>query len=579
MGQRRLTRLFAAHLLVAAGGAAIFLAVTSVGGLGGQDASSAGLALSGSASTSGRSRVANRRLAGAPAPGGKGSDGGKGGKGGKGDGPIWQPRLGPFFGEPVLGVFLGILSITLSTAVLWAHQSYLSRVYGLYTSGDKELVSLQGDQDTGEEDDNFKLVHLSGAMMEPQAFVQDRVFGVMLTEGCVRLRRTVQVYQYVPNAAGKSFALQWYSGWNHPTHFPKDSVMRKNKKPEGLTVGCLTFDSSLVYLGDGWTMPKEMLEHLEAFVPASKKIKDEVLACNCAEGLLTFEKDGDWWYYSQGEEKTGVPQLGDVRVTYEIVPSMGVTVMGLQVRRDFFERVRAKVGSPEYTFLPYRLPRARWLCDSEALRRQNVVEEALKPRHQREEDIACVEPFGAMCCTCRALNHRFSKQQLQQIYYVSPVATESAQDSFANLKQELPRRPTLLLPPLCWIFECLGCLLLVNQIYGSLITWEWTSFLLNLLPVDLMGRIYLTSILLGTFWVASTVVVAHSRVSKRFTLFLVLLFVALGAVIVVAGNWAVPRYLGSDPYVFPPKPDDDGYNVTTTTLYDDDDDDDYRVLY
>merc|ERR1712079_426066 len=105
-------------------------------------------------------------------------------------------------------------------------------------------------EDANEENNN-RLVHIEGELMQAMAPVSDPIFNVSFQSECVRLKRTVEVYQLTKEEGnlfpGEQYVERWSDVWHDPEDFPPYVCM--NTMPEGLLIGATIQNCSRVQYG------------------------------------------------------------------------------------------------------------------------------------------------------------------------------------------------------------------------------------------------------------------------------------------------------------------------------------------
>lgn len=458
--------------------------------------------------------------------------------------PPWYNRTGPsdfqpqfgLLGEPWIGFALSLALMLVANSVLYTKENFTAQVMRLYGHLGA-TKSFTEEDDVDDECDNCP-VHLSGVLMKGVEPVVDEIFGVSLANGACRLRRTVEVYRHCTTVE-----KVWSDTWVSRKNASIDSTLRQNIKPDGLTIGSTYIQSPCVYLGEDacWKIMDDMLETFDEFVPATHLIKDKVLHANVAGGQLEFEKGrGEWWYWSgRHGDSTGAekkPQIGDVRVKFEVVPSCKVTVLGLQIRRDVIEVFRVRVGVPVHTILPYRLTRARCCCgDTESVRRQDLLSAALKDKAELSRENECTEPCYSLCLPCVTASRFFERVVRLTGVYRLAKGEEKLSESIKAV-QVNTSIAWILLRILTLAMNVFGAILFVNQTLYNLQYRNPTRQLFPWLPRQERAQIIILGALLGVAMQGAVVITAHSFYSNIWTAIYIVSYTILLLLTFFIGN-------------------------------------------
>jgi hypothetical protein len=87
----------------------------------------------------------------------------------------------------------GVCMICFAYPMVWMNERKLVKIYKVIASGRENCVEANAEEPS--EENNFKLVHAKG-MLSTEKTVDDEQFGLQ-KEGLIKLRREVEVYQWV----------------------------------------------------------------------------------------------------------------------------------------------------------------------------------------------------------------------------------------------------------------------------------------------------------------------------------------------------------------------------------------------
>eukprot|EP00441_Pelagodinium_beii_P024366 CAMPEP_0197657430 /NCGR_PEP_ID=MMETSP1338-20131121/44620_1 /TAXON_ID=43686 ORGANISM="Pelagodinium beii, Strain RCC1491" /NCGR_SAMPLE_ID=MMETSP1338 /ASSEMBLY_ACC=CAM_ASM_000754 /LENGTH=489 /DNA_ID=CAMNT_0043233797 /DNA_START=101 /DNA_END=1570 /DNA_ORIENTATION=+ len=261
-------------------------------------------------------------------------------------------------GEFIVGIVLVVLGVT--GAYFFERQQ--ARVDCLLSQGRSSCVRVDAAKVMPEA--TGKLVYLSGAVLRPEAPVQDPRFACnKLGTNCVRLRSRVQVFQWTED--GEGFQQKW-SEAEQNSRALRDSG-RVTAMPPGLSVGTTITNSGAVKYGSGFVVPSGLLDQCKSFRAASALLGPEVWSL---DGQLRFLQHTDGNFYWRpgtrpwtAEDVAQDPQPGDARAFFEaVVPGM-VTILALQ----------ADGHAGTAALLPYRLVPEDWWPDNDSRRRHSEL--------------------------------------------------------------------------------------------------------------------------------------------------------------------------------------------------------------
>jgi hypothetical protein len=252
----------------------------------------------------------------------------------------WFSRIG----ESIKGIIFGIIVIPVMVILLWWNEGRAVTTANSLKEGAAAVISVAADKVDAANDK--KLIHVMG---EASALgpVSDPDFGI--SAAALRLLRTEEIYQWVENK--KSETKEKVGGGEETTTtytYEKDWVDEPIKSSEfkqasdhvnqgSLIAGNAEFHAENVTLGS-FKVPEDFVSRMGN--PEGYALKEESL--NSLTGDLkdaaSIEKGA--FYFG---EKPSAPQIGDVRISYEIVKAGAFSILAAQLA-DTFEAYPTKAG-------------------------------------------------------------------------------------------------------------------------------------------------------------------------------------------------------------------------------------------
>jgi len=323
---------------------------------------------------------------------------------------------------------LGAVLVLISVPALWFYERQKARSYSLFSTARSSCTSLSGAKASPEH--CGVLTHITGWQTRPTAAVRDPRFpGVVLKEGCVRLRTGVQVYQPLERRSGSSQKPELKGsvreGWSEVEHrMPnQEGPQRSSVAPPGLRMGTTVTNCGHVDLGPGFTLPDALVDQCRNFKPVDHLLDDAVTT---DDGKLLFKRHDDGHFYCRHgvdawspKDVAEAPRLGDARVLFEHVAPGPVTVLALQVD--------ATGGDQKMTFSPFRLI-SRGLCGlNEEEEKLALKAQARKSREMLAREDQCL-PGSSICCGCNLMSRCYTGVMTPEIFCLFD-GTRSADDA------------------------------------------------------------------------------------------------------------------------------------------------------
>jgi len=251
----------------------------------------------------------------------------------------WFSRLG----GAVKGILFGLILIAVSFALLFWNEGRAVKRQKALEEGEGKVVSVSADKvDPANEG---KLVHLSGQATTDEELT-DPVFGIQAN--ALKIRRSVEMYQWEQSTSSEtkkklgggtetvttySYSKDWSASVINSGEF-KDSQGHDN--PKSMPYTSEDWQAKKVNLG-GFLLSSSLISMINAFEP---------LAAGNGEQLPNALKENtkvvDGGFYIG--EAPGTPNVGDLRITFNIVKPLGVSVISTQ-KGDSFVPYKSSNGN------------------------------------------------------------------------------------------------------------------------------------------------------------------------------------------------------------------------------------------
>lgn len=355
----------------------------------------------------------------------------------------WLQKMGNSFWAVVIGFFM----ICVSFPVMWANERRIAKYESLIKIGQRECLTVEPDKSNSE--NRGSLVHVQGKA-EGKAPVVDRRFKEFNMEaGCLLMRSTVEVYQWVEtqqteskkdnvgggttNTTTYKYSKQWTSTAINSIYFNERDKVNTVAKPD-MRLGTETATCDLVFFGDGFTLTPDLVNQLTNFSDAQSILGDSV---------GDFKKQGTYFCFPEHRSQ---PEIGDMRAKFEYILDSTATVMALQLSgRDSKD-----------TFAPYRMI-SRGLCGLNEMeqKRRQLIESAKTPEDLYKDSKCTLGPLDCLlcCCVCipNCVNYCFSGMAPPQIFHLFPGSLSTG-DCWNRIEASVSAQK--------WILRLVGWLLL-----------------------------------------------------------------------------------------------------------------------
>ncbi|CAE7254480.1 unnamed protein product [Symbiodinium sp. CCMP2592] len=304
----------------------------------------------------------------------------------------WFSRLGNAIWSVVAGLWL----ILFSLALMWMNEERNAQQESILQLGRSEVQTITSKW--VDEQLHGTLIHMNDADAQGMDEMKDRRFPALRMEsGCLRMRSQVQVYQweedkrYVKDLDDQRLAMYSYREIWSDTQIDsasfRESSERNSISVAGLPCGTVQITNTTVKYGDGFYLPKEMVEQLDNWQNANSHVQN--LEYN---GTRFGNPSEGWLYYPESAAQS--PTIGSVRVRLEYVADGPVSIVALQTADDKHPRAAS--------FLPYRLV-SRGLCcglRDQALQKALLIQGQKRSHQLYKEEPWTFGPFEWLCCLC-----------------------------------------------------------------------------------------------------------------------------------------------------------------------------------
>lgn len=334
----------------------------------------------------------------------------------------WFSKMAFAIAAAAAGVFLIIFSITL----LWENEHNAAKLESVISIGESECISLTS---TEADSDKCRLVHCHGGNAKAlEAVADERCEALFASTGVLRLRTTVEAYQWVEHSETTNEKDRFGGGTTSTTRYTYEKrwsvlVIDSNHFNQGtfrnflmladFDLGVRSMTCGKVACGQ-FMLPPDLVEQLQNFEDGAA-----VFGSTISRGSASFQKGTDcYYYYPQRTGALSEPEVGDMRMSVEIVKDGPVTVLGLSIATE---------EPSTCTFLPYRAVSRGFLC--------GITEEELEMRLRREgrmtseelfakEKVSCPGPLSCLFCCCllplNLVSLIFASMSTPQIYALFP---------------------------------------------------------------------------------------------------------------------------------------------------------------
>jgi len=269
----------------------------------------------------------------------------------------WFSRIGQSLG----GIVFGLILLLVGVVLLFWNEGRAVQTYQSLKEGQGLVLNIDGGAvDTA---NDGKLVHLTADATTEEALV-DEDFGI--SANAIRLRRNAEMYQWKETEKSETrqklgggeetvttytYSKEWSSGLNNSAHF-HDAAGHEN--PSEFPYDSMTWDAEDVAVG-AFFLSADLISALADFT--------ELPVREMPEGAA--------WPENARPDKGGIylgadpaqPQIGDVRLKYEVVEPGPVSLIAAQ-SGDSFSAYRTKAGDALAMITAGRVPAQQMFEDA-----------------------------------------------------------------------------------------------------------------------------------------------------------------------------------------------------------------------
>ena len=269
------------------------------------------------------------------------------GGGSGGDSYSETTRVGWFsrIGEAIKGMLVGLILFVISFPLLFWNEGRAVKEYQSNLEGERSVITVPADKvDPGNEG---KLVHISGKAVTDDT-IKDADFGV--DAKALRLKRIAQIFQWketekrssTKNLGGSETRKKDYTYEKVWANSVIDSAEFKHADNHHNT-GSLEFNSyaknaAKITVG-AFALPEMLSNRIAKFEPINAASIDPK---NASEAVRTHWKPHGEWFH-RGKDPSN-PEIGDLRVKFEIVDPLDVSLFAKQVG-DSFQSYQTKYNA------------------------------------------------------------------------------------------------------------------------------------------------------------------------------------------------------------------------------------------
>jgi len=226
----------------------------------------------------------------------------------------------------IIGFIFSFITIIISSLFL-VFSVYAGYLYvRTFQEGISDVISIPSDRiDAANEN---KLVHLTGEVYTEEVLA-DNITGFSLK--AIKLERNVEMYQWEEEVKEEDgeYIYKYYKDWDD------EAVDSFCFHEYGYHNPSLPYSSNLqivkeVKLG-AFTINQSMIEKLDNFVPVTITEEDRKSLPSELKEKTTIYK-GKYYYIGSNPDK---PIIGDIRISYKIVPAVTVSIIAMQKGNSF----------------------------------------------------------------------------------------------------------------------------------------------------------------------------------------------------------------------------------------------------
>ncbi len=245
----------------------------------------------------------------------------------------WFGRIGNALAGILFGVVLFLGSFVLLS---WNEGRAIHRAKTL-EAGAAQVITIPADAVLAENEG--KLVHLTGEAAA-EAPVEDPVFGISVA--ALKLRRNVEMFQWQQTEKSETkqklgggeettttytYAKGWSSMWIDSSQFHAPAG---HENPASMPVESETFVAEDIHVGP-FLLPPALVERINNFQSRPATAEDALQASRLQDADLRTTTGGALYLGKNASQ----PEIGDLRITFEVAPVGPVSILAAQVGNTF----------------------------------------------------------------------------------------------------------------------------------------------------------------------------------------------------------------------------------------------------
>ncbi len=252
----------------------------------------------------------------------------------------WFSRIG----NSIKGIIFGIVLVIGSVILLFLNEGRAVKTAESLQEGAKAVIPISAQ--TIIPSNEGKLVHLT-AFATTEDVLEDAEFGV--SKNAIKLKRKVEMYQWkeiieslrrkkvgggTKTITTYTYIKTWAENLINSSNFKRPDG---HQNPEHMPYKSRTYTADKVSLGE-FTLSKGLVRQMNNY---ESLIIDESYKNNASENLVDKLKIADGKYYLGDDPYS--PEIGDIRITYEVVEPSTVSIVAEQSGNSF-KPYMTKVG-------------------------------------------------------------------------------------------------------------------------------------------------------------------------------------------------------------------------------------------
>lgn len=234
-------------------------------------------------------------------------------------------------GNSIKGVFLGIILLVIGIILLFWNESNSVKTSQALREGASSVISVDSRSIVPENEG--KLIHFSGLAKTPSILV-DSEFGV--SQPALKLKRTVEIFQWVENAESKTVekvggSTETTTTYTYKKEWHDEIIDSSEFKEQGHTNPTSKLFENQEYIAqnvsvDAFSIPETMISSLNDYQTLPSTEEDLVnLPYDMQQDIQLIS--GIIYYKT---EDPANPQIGNTRVIFQVIPTQTLSVIAQQ---------------------------------------------------------------------------------------------------------------------------------------------------------------------------------------------------------------------------------------------------------